>query len=258
MNLIDTNESNYNSVNLDIEDKAFVLQNYIRLILCFIVFFNFALIILLKFFLKRKEKRLNIVKDLFTNVISCVNKNIKIKESDNNNNNNNNNTLSIKKSILFIIAHPDDEIMFFYPTIKSLNNIISLLNSNKNTQFNDLIKNSSYLKSTNSKDLNIDIDIHLLCLTKGNANNLGEQREEELKQSLSNLNISNFKIIDSNKFKDSINTKLYNSDDVSQAIDSYIKSSSIKCLENLYAFFTFDENGVTKHNNHISCYLGLV
>ena len=51
------------------------------------------------------------------------------------------------KKILLLTAHPDDEIMFFYPTIKNL------CNNN---------------------------DFHLLCLSNGNYDELGNIREEEL------------------------------------------------------------------------------
>jgi len=63
--------------------------------------------------------------------------------------------MSIKgKNILYVISHPDDEAMFFQPSI------VTLKQENK---------------------------LHLLCLSNGNAEGLGREREKELELSCKSL-----------------------------------------------------------------------
>jgi N-acetylglucosaminylphosphatidylinositol deacetylase len=56
--------------------------------------------------------------------------------------------LGIKGAALLVIAHPDDESMFFLPTIKNL--------------------------------LSNGVKLHLLCLSSGDADGLGHVRKDEL------------------------------------------------------------------------------
>lgn len=59
---------------------------------------------------------------------------------------------------MLVTAHPDDEAMFFLPTITYLND-------------------SNY-------------DIHLICLSNGNANKIGKIREAELEKCSKYLKIN--------------------------------------------------------------------
>jgi N-acetylglucosaminylphosphatidylinositol deacetylase len=130
------------------------------------------------------------------------------------------NRLRLKKirNYCIIIAHPDDEVLFFGPTILNL------------------------LK-TGSK-------LHVLCLSNGNYYGLGLQREVELRNSCKKLSIN------SNKSKDievTIETKFQDGpvidwelDEVENTITSYLIQHKIDCI------VTFDQYGVSYHVNHCS------
>ena len=123
-------------------------------------------------------------------------------------------------SVLLLIAHPDDEIMFWTPTIK-------------------------YFLSKN-------INLKILCLSNGNYNGLGDLREIEFDNVSRELNLSNNVILNIPELQDDI-TKKWDSDKVAEMIDDFImKNNDIKTI------ITFDGNGVTKHPNHISCFEGLM
>ena len=122
-------------------------------------------------------------------------------------------------SVLLIIAHPDDEIMFWTPTIKSLI-------SNK-------------------------IPMKILCLSNGNYDGLGPLREKEFDNLSRLLNFPDNQIIDIPELQDNI-TKKWDPSVVSEQIEEFLKNN-----EDVKTVLTFDSNGVTKHPNHISCYNGL-
>ena len=116
------------------------------------------------------------------------------------------------KNILLLTAHPDDEIMFFFPTIKNL-------------------------KHNN---------LHLLCLSNGNYENIGKIREKEIKKICQLLNFKNLSI---ENFEDNINL-FWNTKKIQEKVDKYIQKYNIDIL------ITFDEKGVSYHPNHISCNIG--
>ena len=119
------------------------------------------------------------------------------------------------QKILLLTAHPDDEIMFFYPTIKNL------------CKLNDL---------------------HLLCLSNGNYDKIGNIREKELKKLCNSIKFKNYEL---SSFEDNIK-KFWNSKNVEKTITNYIKKNKINII------ITFDNKGVSYHPNHISCYLGIL
>ena len=122
-------------------------------------------------------------------------------------------------SVLLIIAHPDDEIMFWTPTIKSLI-------SNK-------------------------IPMKILCLSNGNYDGLGPLREKEFDNLSRLLNFPDNQIIDIPELQDNIKKK-WDPSVVSEQIEEFLKNN-----EDVKTVLTFDSDGVTKHSNHISCYDGL-
>ena len=122
-------------------------------------------------------------------------------------------------SVLLITAHPDDEIMFYTPTIK-------------------------YLLSKN-------INIKILCLSNGNYDGLGEKREIEFDNVSRELNLSSNVILNIPELQDNIKKK-WDAKIVAEMIDDFMrKNPDIKTI------ITFDMYGVTKHPNHISCNDGL-
>jgi N-acetylglucosaminylphosphatidylinositol deacetylase len=75
--------------------------------------------------------------------------------------------------ILFLTAHPDDECMFFAPTIMALTSKMKF----------------GLPASHSAEDLTIYPEVYLLCLSAGDADGLGAVRKEELGRSLDILGI---------------------------------------------------------------------
>ena len=130
------------------------------------------------------------------------------------------NNLSSIGSVLLLIAHPDDEIMFWTPTIKLF--------------------------------LSNNITLKILCLSNGNYNGLGELREEEFDNVSSELNLYDNKILNIPELQDNINME-WEPSIVAEQINDYLRRNN-----DIKTIITFDKNGVTKHPNHISCYKGLM
>jgi N-acetylglucosaminylphosphatidylinositol deacetylase len=168
------------------------VQKNIRFILSFIIISNFLIIFLLKFSIKLKSKF-----ELFFD--------------------------NQKKDVLIVTAHPDDEIMFFAPTIKFL--------------------------------LHYKCNVRILCLSNGNYDKIGEIREGEFQSVCKNLKIEDYQIIKDENLQDDIKKK-WNEELVSKKIEEYMNQGDN--YEKIGSIITFDENGVTKHPNHISCAHGLM
>ncbi|KAL4238772.1 hypothetical protein ACF0H5_003479 [Mactra antiquata] len=124
---------------------------------------------------------------------------------------------SSKQNVLFITAHPDDECMFFSPTI------LSLLREGHN--------------------------IYLVCVTKGDYYGLGDIRRKELQASCTRLGImpSHVTVIDDDRFKDGPEN-VWDLDGLGERILSVIKRVQAESI------ITFDKHGVSGHTNHISVY----
>ncbi|ESO10476.1 hypothetical protein HELRODRAFT_116956 [Helobdella robusta] len=121
--------------------------------------------------------------------------------------------------ILLITAHPDDESMFFAPTV---------LNLSPNHIF------------------------YVLCLSTGNYYKIGYKREEEFKKSCNILGVDENRafIINNENLKD--NPELvWNSTIVSDVVKGYTIKYQINVL------ITFDDYGVSGHLNHIAIHLGV-
>ncbi|KAM4546455.1 N-acetylglucosaminyl-phosphatidylinositol de-N-acetylase isoform 2-T2 [Fundulus diaphanus] len=118
---------------------------------------------------------------------------------------------------LVVTAHPDDECMFFAPTIVRL--------------------------------VELNASVHLLCLSEGNYYNQGAQRREELLSSCATLGIpaSRVTIIDHKKLPDDPNAE-WSISLVSSAVLKHITAHSINMV------LTFDGRGVSGHANHVAIY----
>ncbi|KAK5582056.1 hypothetical protein RB653_003638 [Dictyostelium firmibasis] len=131
-----------------------------------------------------------------------------------------NNSTLIKRNILFVIAHPDDECMFFTPTIQHYTNIGN--------------------------------EIFVVCLSNGNAVGLGKIREKELVDSCIDMGIKkeNVYFDQTNNFEDGMKI-IWDTDLVEKTIHSFVKQTSADIV------ISFDECGISGHSNHISISNGL-
>jgi len=140
------------------------------------------------------------------------------------------------RRICLLIAHPDDETMFFAPSVLALTRP-SLGN---------------HLK--------------ILCLSSGNADGLGSVRKNELVASALHLgvrNASDVLVLEDERFQDSM-TATWDAKAITGLLTNTFapKMASIKPDQkpetNIDVLITFDKNGVSGHPNHKSLYHGAV
>jgi N-acetylglucosaminylphosphatidylinositol deacetylase len=123
-----------------------------------------------------------------------------------------------KKNVCLLIAHPDDECMFFGPILRRLRG----LNNN----------------------------MFVLCMTNGNFYGKGVERESELKASCFNLlGEHSLKLINEPSLPDDPKIE-WNSQICLRLIDDYLSENKIDLL------VTFDQMGVSSHSNH--CFLNKI
>ncbi|KAK9378222.1 putative deacetylase LmbE-like domain-containing protein [Kockiozyma suomiensis] len=129
------------------------------------------------------------------------------------------------KRIALIIAHPDDEAMFFGPTLNALHKLASEINGG-----------DSALP---------DINLRILCLSTGNADNLGETRQAELRASAAKFGIppTNVVIFDDPRVQDQMGLT-WPSDAIAELAAPYLSDVDV--------VLTFDSKGVSGHGNHAS------
>ncbi|XP_052050167.1 N-acetylglucosaminyl-phosphatidylinositol de-N-acetylase isoform X2 [Apodemus sylvaticus] len=118
---------------------------------------------------------------------------------------------------LVVIAHPDDEAMFFAPTMLGL--------------------------------ARLEQQVSLLCFSSGNYYNQGEIRKKELLQSCAVLGIppSRVIIIDTREFPDDPEVQ-WDTERVASTLLQHILTSGPDLV------VTFDAEGVSGHSNHIALY----
>lgn len=122
------------------------------------------------------------------------------------------------KSIYLIIAHPDDELMFFGPTILQLSN----------PRYSNTIK--------------------LISFSNGDYDNLGALRAKELARSCQIFGIEHEML----NFEDDPNQE-WSADVISDTLKEIISRDQ---RENI-VLLTFDQNGISGHLNHISLFYGV-
>ncbi|KAI6694247.1 hypothetical protein NL676_021957 [Syzygium grande] len=125
-----------------------------------------------------------------------------------------------KSNVLLVIAHPDDESMFFSPTI-------------------------SYLTSRGH-------NLHILCLSVGDADGKGNIRKEELYQACVTLEVPcpQVKVMDHPDLQDGFGNK-WNHDLLSKIIEQEVLARGI------HVVITFDDYGVSGHCNHRDVHYGV-
>ncbi|KAJ2064574.1 hypothetical protein GGI17_000901 [Coemansia sp. S146] len=126
-----------------------------------------------------------------------------------------------QKHVLFVTAHPDDECMFFSPTL-------------------------AYLSRRP------DITVSLLCLTTGNHDQLGDVRKKELVKSAVTFGLTpdSVIIVDDQYLPDNPK-KAWNVALVAKTVEAVAVAGDVD------AIFTFDQRGVSGHQNHIAAYMGV-
>ena len=124
------------------------------------------------------------------------------------------------KSILLIIAHPDDDLLYWMPTIKKLQSL--------------------------------NLKLKILCLSNGNSQNNRERRTQEFKTVSKYLKLEDNEILNFPELEDS-KKKFWDEKIVSEKISFFLNQN-----KDIGTILTYDENGITKHPNHISCYNGLI
>ncbi|KAE9398468.1 LmbE-like protein [Gymnopus androsaceus JB14] len=129
--------------------------------------------------------------------------------------------------ILLVTAHPDDECLFFAPTILALTN-------------------RSRLADASIKQEN-DNELFSLCLSIGDADGLGHIRREEYEKSLDVLGIkdTNRIVLDDPHLQDNMGVSwdpIY----IAGVVDDFVLQYNITTI------LTFDRGGVSGHPNHKS------
>lgn len=134
------------------------------------------------------------------------------------------------KRICLVIAHPDDEAMFFAPTLRYLSNP------------------------------ELGNQIVIICFSSGDADGLGHIRKKELVDSALLLGVrkpEHVFVIEDQNFPDSM-TAIWDAKLISQTLlkafaPNANSTSANKAPEaNIDVLITFDEGGVSGHPNHIS------
>ena len=125
---------------------------------------------------------------------------------------------------VFVFAHPDDESMFFLPTIRSL------IDGGKT--------------------------VWLLCLTTGNYDRLGKIREKEMTEVGKMLGISKVIIRDNNDNMQDHPTERWDKTVVATAIKDSLDQPE-QNHDNQFVLITFDALGISGHVNHIDTYYGV-
>uniref|UniRef100_A0A7C9A8Q9 N-acetylglucosaminylphosphatidylinositol deacetylase n=1 Tax=Opuntia streptacantha TaxID=393608 RepID=A0A7C9A8Q9_OPUST len=125
-----------------------------------------------------------------------------------------------KKACLLVISHPDDESMFFTPTI-------------------------NYLTSRGH-------DVHILCLSTGNADGMGDIRKGELLRACAILKVplKQVEILDHPELQDGFG-EVWNHLLIAEIVGDSIKSHAIDLV------LTFDRYGVSGHCNHRDVHFGV-
>ena len=140
------------------------------------------------------------------------------------------------KRICLLIAHPDDEAMFFAPSVLAL------------TQ------------------PHLGNHLKILCLSSGDADGLGEIRKKELANSALHLGLrssGDVLVLEDTRFPDSMTT-IWDAKAISNLLTSTFAPQMAKLSDNtkpdanIDVLVTFDKSGVSGHPNHIALYHGAV
>ena len=125
---------------------------------------------------------------------------------------------AFRGEVLLVTAHPDDECMFFAPTLREL------------TQR--------------------EIPVHILCLSTGNYDGLGVKRALEFKASCAVMGITNCMVADEEKLRDG--PSKWQAKDI-----AHVLTDKLRHLPAVRTIMTFDKNGISGHPNHCDVSTGV-
>ncbi len=123
------------------------------------------------------------------------------------------------RSVLLVTAHPDDEAMFFMPVLRAL-------------------------RATHV--------VHVLCLSTGDADGLGQTRRRELVQCCALLGVPEARVhvVDHPQLRDGMTTA-WDPAVVAALVGAAVQAHGIQRI------LTFDEGGVSGHPNHVAVHAGV-
>uniref|UniRef100_A0A336M9X5 N-acetylglucosaminylphosphatidylinositol deacetylase n=1 Tax=Culicoides sonorensis TaxID=179676 RepID=A0A336M9X5_CULSO len=126
------------------------------------------------------------------------------------------------KRVLIVTAHPDDESMFFAPTILSL------------------------------KERDENCRVFILCLSNGNFDKKGKERRTELWNACEVLSIdqSDVTLLNATHLQDDPNTE-WKVEIIAQIVLKHIEALDIQLV------ITFDKDGVSHHPNHCAIFFAV-
>lgn len=137
---------------------------------------------------------------------------------------------TLAKHTLFVTAHPDDECMFFTPTIHAM-------------------RESSKL--------------YLLVLSNGGYDGLGKEREKEMCLAAKHMGFVDYEVVDDKLIPDGPGkpgqkpNEIWDVEVVKKHIENYVKDKKKDGI-NIETIVTFDDGGVSWHPNHIATHMGCI
>lgn len=167
----------------------------------------------------------------------------------------------------FVVAHPDDEAMFMVPTVCGMHLSESQQRSVvSDTEGDEVVGEEGVVEERG-------IRIHILCLSSGNADGLGNVRIAEWRQCLMHMGIISqdrqlqvvttvmaggdvgndaraILVDNEEEFADGMKEQ-WDVNRISQYVESFVR------LYRLRALFTFDAWGISRHPNHTAVHFGV-
>jgi N-acetylglucosaminylphosphatidylinositol deacetylase len=123
------------------------------------------------------------------------------------------------RNVLLVTSHPDDESMFFGPTIQTLHRL--------------------------------GAHVHVLCLSNGGADGLGAVRTNELEAVQAFLGIRSLEVVDDPRMRDGFDERW-----PAEAVAARVEASVRRVAADVV--LTFDARGVSGHPNHTATYRGVL
>ncbi|KIK70682.1 hypothetical protein GYMLUDRAFT_287284 [Collybiopsis luxurians FD-317 M1] len=165
--------------------------------------------------------------------------------------------------VLLVTAHPDDECLFFAPTILALTrswqlDAISVNNEEERiSETGSETKQGTYGQDEYRQNQGTgENQVFSLCLSTGDASGLGHIRRLEYEKSLDVLGIrqGNRVVLDDPYLQDNMDMHPSKSWDplyIANVVEEFV------ALNNITTILTFDRSGISDHPNHKAISLGL-